>query len=210
MATNVIAPLFDYEARIISVLGDLGVPEANLIVDQLLRLDAESNAPITVFVSSRGGTMVDGLKITDALGLLRSPVTSVGLGLIEGAGFLLLVMADERIIFPSTLISTAGLWDLPHLHSDAKRSMGINAGADAEEQLHKQIKRRVEDVIISSNGKLPAFLADYSLAPQILNARACLDHGIADAIVEGSQRLLTKPQNKINKYVAKSIVSPEL
>jgi ATP-dependent protease ClpP protease subunit len=67
----VTAPLFDFEARVVNLLGRVGPAEINTVIDNLLRLDTDSAKKITVYISCQGGDIVEALKLVDTVGLLR-------------------------------------------------------------------------------------------------------------------------------------------
>jgi ATP-dependent protease ClpP protease subunit len=106
---NHLGPFVDHHARIVSLLGRVGHTEIDALGDQLLRLDTARRKPITLYLSCQGGTVVDALKITDIFACLRSRVTAIGMGLVEGSGVIILACSSERILLPSAILSTAGL-----------------------------------------------------------------------------------------------------
>ena len=108
---NSVAPLFDYQGRVISLLGGIDHQEIDRLIDHLLRLDTASRRPITLYVSCRGGSIVEALMITDIFASLRSRVTGIGMGLIAGAGAVILASTHDRVLLPSAVLSTAGLHD---------------------------------------------------------------------------------------------------
>jgi ATP-dependent protease ClpP protease subunit len=181
--------LFDYQARIISLLGEISTAHVDIVVDHLLRLDAESSREITVFISCQGGHMADALKLVDCIGLLRSSLTAVCFGLVEGPAVWLLARAHRRILFPSALVSTAGLWDLPRLHPQAKPGIGLHPSSTAEDQLRRHGKERLR-VALNDSAAPIEWLLDQESHPHFVNAPECLRLGLADAIVEGPRRLL--------------------
>ena len=195
MTSPVIAPLCDYDARIVSLLGRIDTNDVNRVVDLLLRLDADSSAPITVFISCQGGDIVEGLKLLDTVQFLRSPLTAVGLGLVEGAGVLLLAAGSNRVLYPSVVISTAGVWDSPRLHDDGQRPIGLSTSSDLQGELRRQIVTRIGELNISPGRKLPALLAHPTSPPQILDAESAIRLGLADAIINGANRFLSKPKH---------------
>ena len=160
--------------------------------------DAASPDPLTIFVSSQGTDVIEGLKLADTIGLMRSPVTAVALGLVEGAGILLLAMATKRIVYPSAILSTAGLWDLPFLHPTVRPGMGLHRASRTGDRLDLQVADRMRELVVNSGGKLPSFLADPDAEPQLFDASAAIRVGLADAIIDGPLRLLKKP--KINLH----------
>jgi ATP-dependent protease ClpP protease subunit len=107
---NHLGPFVDHYARVVSLLGRVGHAEIDALGDQLLRLDTARRKPITLYLSCQGGTVLDALKITDIFACVRSKVTAIGMGLVEGAGVIILACAAERILLPSAILSTAGLY----------------------------------------------------------------------------------------------------
>ncbi len=209
MPPSIVAPLFDYDARILSVLGRIGPSEINLVIDQLLRLDHASDDPITVFISSQGGDIVEGLKLLDTLGLLRARITAVGMGLIEGASIFLLAGAEQRILYPSMAASVAGLWDLPLLHASAKRGIGLQLDTPAAEQLRIQITQLLKEVVGIGQGKIPGLLADPDTPVSYYTATDLIRLGLADVVINGPHRLLIKPSPPMNLH-AKNRITPRL
>lgn len=209
MAAPAYGPFHDVDARIVSLWGKIDTADINRVIDLLLRFDAASAKPVTIFVNCQGGDVSEGLKLIDTLSLLRSPVMTVGLGLIEGAGLLLLAAAQQRVLFPSAILSTSGLWDLPHLHEAAKRTMGLRHDAQIGDQLCARICGRMTDLVTAVGSKLPSLLADQNAPPQIFDATAAIRVGLADAIIHGPHRLLVKPKSKLNLH-AQIGITPSL
>jgi ATP-dependent protease ClpP protease subunit len=195
MSTPLTGTLFEYEARILSLLGRIDYPQVDLAVDQLLRSDADSDQDITVFLSCQGGNLIEGLKLVDAVGLLRSRLTAIGLGLVEGAGVLLLVSAHQRILLPSVLVSTAGLWDLPQLHPQSRPGIGLHKQASIGDQLRFRLMERL-DSALKASAQPWEHLLHPDAPPRILTASQCLELGLADTIVEGPNRILQRCKTK--------------
>ncbi len=195
MSAPLTGTLFEYEARILSLLGRIDHSHVDLAVDQLLRCDADSDKDITVFLSCQGGNLIEGLKLVDAAGLLRSRLTVIGLGLIEGAAGLLLVSAHQRILLPSTLVCTAGLWDLPHLHPETRPGIGLHQSASIGGAIAIPFNGTVDRALHPSARRWEDLLNPHA-APRILTADQCLELGLADAIVEGSSRILQRFKRK--------------
>ena len=198
------ATLLDYEARIVSLLGAIGEGEINLLIDLLLRCDSESGTDITLYLSSQGGDVLQALKVIDTLRLLRSHVTAVGLGLVEGAAVVVLAACPRRVVFPSVLISTAGLWALPMAHADLREPMGLGGGSDPRHQLLAKVQQQVERSFANAPQNLRSLLANPAQPPRLFNAAEAIEVGFADHIITGPQRRLLKPQTKKLSY-AKSI-----
>lgn len=74
------------QSRIIVLDSDFNSQMAHVIKLQLLYLDSVSADPITMYVTSPGGSVHDGLGIADVVGNLRSPVTTIVLGYAASMG----------------------------------------------------------------------------------------------------------------------------
>jgi ATP-dependent Clp protease, protease subunit len=201
---SAIAPLHDIESRILSLLGTIDSAEVDLLIDLLLRADATNGKEITLYVSSRGGNWIEGLKLIDTINLLRSPVTAVALGQVEGAGLVLLAASTKRVLFPHSLLSSAGLWTLPSTHNETRHPIGLHSVADSRQILLAKVLQQVEQAIAEMPGRIPSFLADPTQPPRLLNAEEALQFGIADAIVTGADRQLLTPTQKIKNHATHS------
>jgi ATP-dependent protease ClpP protease subunit len=199
MSTPLTGTLFEYEARILSLLGRIDHAQVDLAVDQLLRCDADSDKDITVFLSCQGGNLIEGLKLVDTVGLLRSRLTAISLGLIEGAAVLLLASAHQRVLFSSTLVSTAGLWDLPQLHPQTRPGIGLHQTPSIGDQLRSRLMERLNHALRPSARQWEGLL-DPDAPPRILTASQCLELGLADAIVEGPNRILQRFKTKEQRH----------
>ena len=195
---NTQRPLWDWDSRTLSLLGPICPGDIHLLVDHFLRLDAESELPITLFISSQGGTIADALMAIDAMALLKSPIRAAALGIVEGAGLAILASASERILFSSVLLSTAGLWDLPRLHPSAQRSVGLMGRGSTGDILSDLLAQKVKVAVTQSEGKLPIFLSNPDSPIQVFNAEQAIDIGLADSIIHGSSRLLRKSKHNKN------------
>ena len=118
------SPFFDYEGRVVSLLGRIDSSHVDVLADQLLRLETESSEPITLSISSTGGNLIAALKIVDVMNTLQSHVTAIAMGLVQGAGVLIFATASERLILPSALLSTTGLWTMPGLEATPPSGFG--------------------------------------------------------------------------------------
>ncbi|MDQ5970748.1 MAG: ATP-dependent Clp protease, protease subunit, partial [Patescibacteria group bacterium] len=80
---------------------------ANLIIAQLLFLDAQDNTrPIKMYINSPGGSVTDGLAIYDTMQHIKSPVSTIAFGLAASMGALLLSAGakGQRFALPNAEI----------------------------------------------------------------------------------------------------------
>jgi ATP-dependent Clp protease protease subunit len=92
--------------RIIFVGGQEGVvttDSANLVISQLLYLDAEdSEKDISLYINSPGGMVTAGLAIYDTMQFVRAPISTLCMGMAMSFGAVLLTAGTKgkRFILP--------------------------------------------------------------------------------------------------------------
>ncbi len=93
--------------RIIMVTGDIETNMANTIVAQLLLLESENpNADISLYINSPGGDVSAGWAIMDTMQYIKSPVSTIGMGLVASMASMLLAAGEKgkRFALPNTQI----------------------------------------------------------------------------------------------------------
>src|SRR6478609_5150172 len=93
-----------FKSRFVLVFGEVNDSLAQAICRRLLALSADSDAPITMFVSSPGGHVESGDAIHDMIRFIRAPVTTVGTGWVASAGahIFLAPPKERRVCLPNT------------------------------------------------------------------------------------------------------------
>jgi len=93
-----------FRSRMVLVFGTVTDTLASETVRKLLALDADSDAPITVIVSSPGGHLESGDAIHDVVRFISSPVNMVGTGWVGSAATHLFLGAphERRYCLPQT------------------------------------------------------------------------------------------------------------
>lgn len=93
--------------RIVMVNGPIETNMANTIVAQLLFLESENpNADISLYINSPGGDVSAGWAIMDTMQYIKSPVSTIGMGLVASMGAVLLAAGEKgkRFALPNTSI----------------------------------------------------------------------------------------------------------
>jgi ATP-dependent Clp protease protease subunit len=93
-----------FRARTVMVFGTVTDVVASETVRRLLALDADSEAPIDVIVSSPGGHLESGDAIHDVLRFISAPVNMIGTGWVGSAAthLYLGVPRERRFCLPQT------------------------------------------------------------------------------------------------------------
>jgi ATP-dependent Clp protease, protease subunit len=93
-----------FKGRFVMIFGEIDDKIAQATCRRLLALSQESDAPITLLVSSPGGHVESGDAIHDMIRFVRAPVTVVGTGWVASAAthIYLSVPKERRFALPNT------------------------------------------------------------------------------------------------------------
>ena len=101
------------EDRIIFVTGEIDDALSNTVIAQLLYLESRDNKKdIHLYINSPGGISQCGLAILDTMRYIRSPVSTICLGLSASAAALLLAGGErgKRFILPHSKVMIHQPW----------------------------------------------------------------------------------------------------
>ena len=93
-----------FKSRFVMVFGEIDDKMAHATCRRLLALSQDSDAPITLLISSPGGHVESGDAIHDMIRFVRAPVTTVGTGWVASAGTHIYLAApkERRLALPNT------------------------------------------------------------------------------------------------------------
>ena len=93
--------------RIVMVNGEIEPGMASIVVAQLLFLESENpNADISLYINSPGGDVSAGEAILDTMNYIKSPVSTIGMGLVASMASVLLAggQKGKRFALPNAEI----------------------------------------------------------------------------------------------------------
>lgn len=164
--------------RIIFLGSDVNEASANVIVAQLLFLQAEdANKDIFLYINSPGGSVYDALAIYDTMKFITCDVQTVGIGVQASAAAFLLssgTKGKRQLLEHSTVMI--------HQPSSGTRGKVTDQEIDLKESL--RIKRLLEDIMAKNTGQKPEKIHDDMERDKWLTAKEALDYGIVDKIVK--------------------------
>ena len=171
-----------FKSRYVLVFGEITDALAQSTCRRLLALSEESDAPITMLISSPGGHVESGDTIHDLIRFVRAPVTTVGTGWVASAGahVFLAPPKDRRVCLPNTRFM---------IHQPA----GGTGGQATDIAIHaKEIiktRERIARVIAKQTGKpVEAVLIDME-RDYWMNAEEAVKYGIVSRIIERQKDL---------------------
>ncbi len=93
--------------RIVMINGEIEPQMANAVVAQLLFLESENpNADISLYINSPGGDISAGWAIMDTMNYIKSPVSTIGMGMVASMASVLLAAGEKgkRFALPNAEI----------------------------------------------------------------------------------------------------------
>ena len=135
-----------FKARTVFVFGEITDKLALAVCKRLLALAQESDAPITMFVSSPGGHVESGDAVHDMIRFVAAPVTVVGAGWVGSAAAHLFLGAPQarRVCLPNTRFL---------IHQPAGGMRGVAADIAIQAQQLVKIRERIARVIAAQTGQ---------------------------------------------------------
>src|ERR1700744_388290 len=133
--------------RIVFLGSDVNEATANLIVAQLLFLQAEdAKKDIFLYINSPGGSVYDALAIYDTMQYVTNDVQTVGIGVQASAAAFLLSSGAEgkRFLLPNSTT-------MIHQPSSGTRGKVTDQEIDLRESL--RVKKLIEDIMVKNTGQ---------------------------------------------------------
>ena len=164
--------------RIIFLTGPVEDGMASLICAQLLFLESENpKKEIAMYINSPGGVVTAGLAIYDTMQYIKSPVSTVCMGMAASMGSLLLAAgaAGQRISLPNARI-------MVHQPSGGFRGQASDIERHAEDII--ATKRRLNEIYVKHTGQ-PYEKVERTLdRDHFMTAEEAQAFGIVDRVYE--------------------------
>ena len=164
--------------RIIFLGGAINDEVANLIIAQLLFLEAEDpNRDITLYINSPGGVVTAGLGIYDTIQYIKADVSTLCLGQAASMGSLLLAAGakGKRFTLPNSRI-------LIHQPMGGFQGQATDIDIHAKEIL--KLRQRLNEILADHTGQpLKKIQADTE-RDYFMGSQEALKYGLVDEIIE--------------------------
>jgi hypothetical protein len=92
----------DLTQRKVDVADSINVSSASKIADKLISFDAQADAPIYLMISATEGSLQGVMLLADTIQSMKSPVVSVVITQVHGAGAALAPFADQVVMYSSS------------------------------------------------------------------------------------------------------------
>lgn len=163
--------------RIIFVGGEIDDHISNLIVSQLLFLEAEnSEKDISMYVNSPGGVVTAGLAIYDTMRFIKAPVSTICFGQAASMGAILLSAGakGKRFSLPSSRIM---------IHQPLGGAQGQATDIEIQTKEILRLKRYLNDILMENTGKPLEIIQRDTDRDFFLSAQEAVEYGLIDEVL---------------------------
>lgn len=163
--------------RIIFMIGQVEERMANLIVAQLLFLEAEnSEKDISLYINSPGGVVTAGMSIYDTMQFIKPDVSTICMGQAASMGSLILAAGakGKRFSLPSSRI-------MIHQLSGGYQGQASDISIHAEEAL--KLKHSLNSVMAKHTGQDIETIEKDTDRDNFFGAEEAVEYGLIDEVL---------------------------
>lgn len=177
-----LAEQLSFKSRFVLLFGEINHSVARTTCERLIALDQQSDAPISVLISSPGGHVESGDAIHDIIRFVRAPVTTIGTGWVASAGTHIFLAApkERRVCLPNTRF-------MIHQPGGGAGGPATDIAIQAKEIL--RTRERIARAISRQTGNdYDKVLADME-RDFWMNAAEAIEYGIVSRVIESHKDL---------------------
>ena len=165
-----------FESRSVYLWGVVDDKSARDVVSKLLLLDADKpGEEIKFYINSPGGVVTSGMVMYDTMQLIKSPVSTICMGLAASMGSILLSGGTKgrRFIYPSGEV-------IIHQPSLGGYIRGVTSDLEIQAKQTKRVKDMGAQILATNTGKsVEEIMRDFD-RDYWMNAEEAISYGIVD------------------------------
>jgi ATP-dependent Clp protease protease subunit len=163
--------------RIIFLGTEINDDVANIVIAQLLYLESEDpDKEVTVYLNSPGGSITSGLAIYDTMQYVRTPVSTVCLGMASSMAAWLLAAGQKGVRRA-----------LPNSRIMIHQPLGGFRGQATDIEIHAQeilfLRKRMNEILAAHTGQPVEKIKQDTERDRFLSAQDALEYGIIDQVI---------------------------
>lgn len=164
--------------RVVFCVGPIDDYMANLIVAQLLFLEAENpEKDISLYINSPGGLVTAGLAIYDTMRFIKPDVSTICIGQAASMGAVLLAAGAK-----------GKRYGLPHSRVMIHQPLGGFQGQASDVEIHAReilyLRDRLNGILAEHTGQDIATIARDTDRDFFMSAQAARDYGLIDHVLD--------------------------
>jgi len=171
-----------FRARAITLFGEINDRLSRQVTEKLLALAADSDEPITLYISSPGGHVESGDVVYDMIKFIKPVVRVVGTGWVASAATNIYLAAEKqhRFALPNTRV-------LIHQPLGGSRGDATDIAIQAEQIV--KTRARINQIIANETGQPLERVAEDTDRDYWMTAEEARDYGIVGKIITAISEL---------------------
>ncbi len=164
--------------RVIFLVGPVNDMSANLVVAQLLFLEAENpDKDISLYINSPGGSVTAGMSIYDTMQFIKADVSTLCIGQAASMGAFLLAAGakGKRFSLPNSRV-------MIHQPSGGFQGQSTDIEIHAKEILY--LRAKLNDILAHHTGKTAAEIDRDTERDNFMSATQSVEYGMIDKVIE--------------------------
>ena len=163
--------------RVIFLVGPVDDMTANVIVAQLLFLEADNpDKDISLYINSPGGSVTAGMAIYDTMQFIKPDVSTLCIGQAASMGALLLAAGEKGKRFC-----------LPNSRVMIHQPLGGFQGQASDIEIHAKeilfLKEKLNQILANHTGQTLKKIASDTDRDNFLSAEQSVDYGMVDQVI---------------------------
>ena len=171
-----------FKSRSISIFGQINEKIARTVTEQLLALSAESDEPITMYISSPGGHVESGDVIYDMIKFIKPEVRIIGTGWVASAATNIYLAAkkENRYSLPNTRYL---------VHQPSGGSQGVATDIKIQAEQIVKTKARINKIIADETGRSIEQVEQDTDRDYWMSVEEAIEYGIVSKVVSSVSEL---------------------
>jgi len=164
--------------RVIFLVGGVDDHVANVIVAQMLFLEAENpEKDISLYINSPGGVVTAGMSIYDTMQFIKPDVSTICIGQAASMGALLLASGakGKRYALPNSRIM---------IHQPSGGSQGQATDIEIQAREILTLRQRLNEILARHTGQSFETIASDTERDNFKSAEAAKEYGLVDEVLE--------------------------
>ena len=166
------------EDRIVFLNGEVNDVSANIVIAQLIYLEAKDpDKDISLYINSPGGSVSAGMGIYDTMNFIKPDVSTICVGMAASMGAFLLAAGakGKRISLPNSEIM---------IHQPLGGALGLATYIVIQAEHINKIKKKMTTILAEKTGKPFEQVAKDVERDYYMSAQEALEYGLIDKIFE--------------------------
>ncbi len=171
-----------FKSRFISIFGQINEKIARTVTEKLLALSAESDEPITIYISSPGGHVESGDVIYDMIKFIKPEVRIIGTGWVASAATNIYLAAkkENRYSLPNTRYL---------VHQPSGGSQGVATDIKIQAEQIVKTKARINKIIADETGRSIEQVQQDTDRDYWMSVEEAIEYGIVSKVVSSVSEL---------------------